>query len=796
MFTQASKSTEKILSIGLSGRNAHENVLANVVSGAPSHLLQNDQWRKYTAIVTTSTILQGKQEFSPKAVNYYVGRAEQAIELPPTTKGNINPKSDEGVTQPKQFSAPKTLPVQKHKKQKNIATGMQSGAYAREPSVEMGVRCSSGMVDEFVGAARKYANVPTDFAYMDQAGTIQRLAAAIAFYASYGELTKDHMLNELPLVVTSVGSAIASATSNRNGTFISKSADQTCATNTLAALCFAVCGEGGTVVTDIVAIEAGSNRALVGNPVDSDLAEGCYNALCFIADNYNQVGAGEIFAYALTRGLHSVVTVNGHSDEGGVMRSILRASGFAIPYGGISVTKNGYTGLPRPSGSSALAWTTWVDNIALMTAGLVAVCDPCVEKDGMLFPTVLTNRRRGPHLDLTEPADTSAAEATYLGAELSNVMPEFAKLYAGELLRAFRGTGGAGSMVVAHMTLCANLLAVHGDRHLMYEVVAPFYWIEPTSVVSGSAADLPANVGGFGVLCERGEGTSKPGMEKVYSYESSGFSHLSVVRWRTARTNPALIHLNMHHEDGLANITFRQVNDAGFGLTGAVRGAKTVREAVENEVDLADFHWQRGDCELPHPAECLYVDGAVGLATQLMRQGTGRHGVELNHAFKAEEWASGSVTFQVSRPEYMRNCHYSSFTRTEKRHRTQAMAAISASRRGAVQTINDNLMPIRFGVVNVGPPVVDVHERKTTDGVREAVTHDVDMRGPSAKAARSDEVQLHATTDHMTVGAPVGIKIAAEQIRGPTRAPTTVVQGATTAAPHAGSAGNEPAEGL
>ncbi|KAL8449880.1 hypothetical protein Emed_002843 [Eimeria media] len=48
------------------------------------------------------------------------------------------------------------------------------------------------------------------------------------------------------------------------------------------------------------------------------------DALRLLGAIYDRAGGGELFAFALAKGLHSVNTVVAHSDEGGLMRDILR----------------------------------------------------------------------------------------------------------------------------------------------------------------------------------------------------------------------------------------------------------------------------------------------------------------------------------------------------------------------------------------------------------------------------------------------------------------------------------------
>jgi hypothetical protein len=180
---------------------------------------------------------------------------------------------------------------------------------------------------------------------------------------------------------------------SKNCVFIARGVNVELPNQALCAVIHACAAYDSTVVTDYLTLNPQTNEVNIPSAANAELAEGCYQALRILGGNYAQVEAGDLFAYAMVRGVHSIVTVAGHSDEGSLMRKVLRTGRFEKPYGGIASILGSYMGFPRPANNTVAGWQNWVDSIALSSAAAVAVSDPCVVIGGRVYPTVLSNNR-------------------------------------------------------------------------------------------------------------------------------------------------------------------------------------------------------------------------------------------------------------------------------------------------------------------------------------------------------------------------------------------------------------------
>ena len=59
-----------------------------------------------------------------------------------------------------------------------------------------------------------------------------------------------------------------------------------------------------------------TNRPFLSGATGEDLMEGVYGALGLLAQTYHAAGGGDVFSYALMRGLNQECTLVAHSDEG------------------------------------------------------------------------------------------------------------------------------------------------------------------------------------------------------------------------------------------------------------------------------------------------------------------------------------------------------------------------------------------------------------------------------------------------------------------------------------------------
>lgn len=210
-----------------------------------------------------------------------------------------------------------------------------------------------------------------------------------------------------------------------------------------------------------------------------------------------------------SKGLHSACSVVGHTDEGGLTRDVLRECRFGVPFGGLPSCCPAYEGLPSFVETSALCGLVQVvDSLLLRSATAVAHAAPVIEFDsGTSRPVVVDGEYNAAQLadDIAAKCSTLTAddekEAARLELEreygsrhvrtlktgLSDTYGEFAKIYCGALekILCFGPTNSeykeASEWISASLD---SVLLTADNRHLLKnECVAPFFWIEPSSLL-------------------------------------------------------------------------------------------------------------------------------------------------------------------------------------------------------------------------------------------------------------------------------------------------------------------------
>lgn len=141
-------------------------------------------------------------------------------------------------------------------------------------------------------------------------------------------------------------------TSMASTVFIPRSDIQNINPDVLAVLLHAIAGEGSVIATDII---VPINSHITGSSIPIAIVE----ALRMIGANMISSDQGPLFALALTRGIHRVLTVHSHTPEGG-----------------LNYTLTNYPGIPTLLSGSRTSVGAYVDSLALITAALVSRCDP------------------------------------------------------------------------------------------------------------------------------------------------------------------------------------------------------------------------------------------------------------------------------------------------------------------------------------------------------------------------------------------------------------------------------------
>lgn len=311
------------------------------------------------------------------------------------------------------------------------------------------------------------------------------------------------------------------------------------------------------------------------------------------------------FAYAMMRGIHSVNSLAGHTDEGGLVRDMLRYSTVQKPVGiftwssGESEFKGHVSWYPNSRRSLVCV----IDSLTLMTAGLVAVSDPgTVGKDGYLYPTVSgVNYAYGP---VEQPAGN-------LAVQKDNIRPltsPFLSNWIENVSHLLGYVGRASPSMLNHFMEATSGIV---ERHGGHEMLAPWYWVEPTSIITRSnyvtcplASILQAGYADYKT------GSTTYGLDP-YSYHEINGGGLEafelVKKFGSLRREPllwALSQLELRNgKKGAMFIggSFENLVCAGSGVT--------YNNWVKCEVSLAEAAWKNGDSHMPAPHELMMPGG-------------------------------------------------------------------------------------------------------------------------------------------------------------------------------------------
>jgi len=516
---------------------------------------------------------------------------------------------------------------------------------------------------------------------MDLAGVVERLGKAIAAQSVFGGVTTAMMRGGQPIKVTVLANLERPATASLSSVFIPRLVDSIRSQDIFAVLAAAVNGEGSTVVTDLVALDGNSNAPEIPQIDGLLLAEACVDALRILAANYQACGSPEVFSYALVRGIHSVVSVVGHTDEGAYFRRVLRSTEFLAPYGGIHYSTDVFPGLPAIGGRSDHAVAAWVDSIALSSAAAVAHCDPLVNQGGVLFPSVFTVGGR----DFDEAGamvDMSPEGRTELGRAIAADAPRFCAPYIRALATIFGAVPGSTDVATTHLENAFQIAARSQDRHLCGKVVAPYFWIEPTSIIPAGAFGTPAESSGYGSLVSAGRVTDLPGFEDLTRLDMGSSDVGSyVATMPSARSSGLLIHLNNNPRNGLGAMRVRQMDSAGVVMPGYTSGASPdVTSRLRACEPISSYLWKRGQSCLPPPAEFLNTGVTLGFTAVHMKWDEEYFLSEPEHLPAPHEMVGCTVSIRVSSPRGISGGKLGAEDRARSNARTRAAASLNQAR--------------------------------------------------------------------------------------------------------------------
>lgn len=241
-------------------------------------------------------------------------------------------------------------------------------------------------------------------------------------------------------------------------------------------------------------------------------------------------------------------------------------------------------------------------------------------------------------------------------------------------------------MASAHMESCFSDLAGSKNRHLEMAVAAPFYWIEPTSLVhDASVYRSKAQDCGYGVYA----GTERPGVIPYFEKLSVRREHSCVehwfTTWRTARTCGAVLLHRYNALNGLGALIPRQAAYDGFVLRGGP--SEDIRDSFLRSAPLSDYLWERGDAGVPAPAELVYTGEAMAFSAVKQVMDPDTYSVEAAN-LKGGSDHDDAVHVMVGAPQYMRLSDVGSRTPKVIRGRTLAAASLAATKIGALRQVD------------------------------------------------------------------------------------------------------------
>ncbi|ART91348.1 coat protein [Ustilaginoidea virens RNA virus 6] len=464
----------------------------------------------------------------------------------------------------------------------------------------------------FEGWARKYSNFAPQWQMMDLCGVVERLAKSVAVQSVFGGVSTHHMRGGQPIRAVALGTLDSPQTASTGSVFIPRTVDSVGNDHVFSVLAAAVNGEGSVVTTDVLRLDAATNSPILPEISGHGLAKACVEALRILGANFEASGAGDLFAYALTRGIHQGVSVVAHTDEGGWFRGVLRACHFRSPYGGINLANRDYPFLPPLAAEDAGATSAWVDTIALKTAALVAHCDPCTQASGGVYPTIFVSADgvvspAGTH----EPAGTNR-DAAAIGRQIAGDVGRFAPIYMRGLCRLF-GLAAISGVAESHFSTTASVaLSMSEDRHLRHKTVAPYFFVEPTSLIPADFLGSEAELAGFGALTTPGCETEQPCFERVREMDRGNHANFCTIafKMRTARTS-GLVAAYAGAPAPLSGLRLYQYDEASVvlpGDQGPTPGTVATKHAAADPV--SSYLWRRGQSPIPAPAEFVNIQGS------------------------------------------------------------------------------------------------------------------------------------------------------------------------------------------
>lgn len=469
----------------------------------------------------------------------------------------------------------------------------------------------------------------------DFTGPVCVLAAWLATLTWFPSASLDNLYNFASTKIVALNSIDDSAALADSTVFISQNVGSRPHSGVFWTLANAVGACGTTVCTDRVVLVDGTAPMAVSRSGPA-LWRDILDALRILGELYDRASAGERFAYAFFKGLHHVNSVVAHGDEGGLIRDIWRECSMPKPYGGLPADCPLHGGLPTVTLQAPYsALCAIVDSLSLQSAAAVAHCAPLVfNNQGEARPVVVigylselarTGAGTPPADDAPEAekkaysslcqkvAEERLVHANTLRGPLLDTMAEFSTRYLPALARLLdmNVMDNGDERCHSWMWMAASFVLDSPDnRHLVKNaVLAPYFWIEPTTILPRNKFGNPAEVHGWASLGAGDEQHRHRWFDyvEVVDSENCGW-HSYTIRFEGARKALWMSCLADHKDDGLAQVHFKRIHADSLMLISNQAGDGDPTKAWASKTNLGKYLWKRGQSKLPHPAECLHLD--------------------------------------------------------------------------------------------------------------------------------------------------------------------------------------------
>jgi hypothetical protein len=551
-----------------------------------------------------------------------------------------------------------------------------SAAHGLAQRLDASYAVSPALGLDFQGFAKKYTNFSATFTRANLAGVVERIVRGLAMSSNSLVDVRD-LCGGLTPRVQVLGTTHTPVTAASSSVFLPRLVDTVTAPSSVAVLIAAITGEGGTVVTDDLAVDLATGAPVIPSVSRDMFPAAAVDALRVLGSNMGAAGQGGLFSYAVARGVHRTVSVVGHSDEGGIVRDLLRAGEFSVPYGGIHFGLDVYCGLPCLLSTSRADVAGFVDSMALATAAVVAVSDPGLEVEGVWLPTIIDATGD----DTVEDSGTHVAGDDEAGRRCLNAImdstPLFAARYIPNLAKLFKFEGTSAE---AERHLSAAVTGIsEPTRHMAHSSVAPWFWIEPTSLIPAGYFGGDAEANGCGALATAGDQRDIRNFVDFEKYgRGDGVQTAACVSMTSPRTSGLVMHMMGRRGNGLSCLKPRQMDPESIIHPGPNAQRPTVRARMAHGCGLDEYLWTRGQSPLPAPAELINVSGAMVLEAQHGTFGPG--GFTALDVPTPDVLFAGTTRWSVSRPHGIR-AHQSNYsTNDARRARTVAVNSLARVR--------------------------------------------------------------------------------------------------------------------